>query len=70
MEAHIRGKRLAASDDAFSNDVLVQIFTRERIEHSVVVPAVAELLVVCVLSGNATIEEREADENWLASEVK
>lgn len=69
LEAHIRGQRLAASEDVFSNDVLVQIFTRERIEQSVVVPAVAEPLIVWVLSGNATIEEREVGEDWRASEV-
>lgn len=69
LEAHIRGERLAASDDVFSNDVLVQIFTRKRIEQSVVVPAVAEPLIVWVLSGAATIEEREAGEDWLANEV-
>jgi len=69
LEAHIRGQRLAASDEVFSNDVLVQIFTRERIEQSVIVPAVAEPLIVWVLSGSATIEEREAGEAWRASEV-
>lgn len=69
LEAHIRGERLAASDDLSSNDVLVQIFSRERIEQSVIVPAVAEPLIVWVLSGNATIEEREAGQNWSACEV-
>ncbi|MNH81282.1 Transposon Tn10 TetD protein [compost metagenome] len=69
LEAHIRGQRLAASDEVFSNDVLVQIFTRERIEQSVIVPAVAEPLIVWVLSGSATIEEREAGEAWRASDV-
>ncbi|VVP77617.1 HTH-type transcriptional activator RhaR [Pseudomonas fluorescens] len=69
LQAHIRGERLAASDEVYSNDVLVQIFTRERIEQSVVVPAVAEPLIVWVLSGAATIEERETGEDWLASEV-
>ncbi|KPH01871.1 AraC family transcriptional regulator [Pseudomonas sp. RIT-PI-q] len=69
LQAHIRGERLAASDDVCAKDVLVQIFTRERIEESVIVPAVAEPLIVWVLSGDATIEERAAGEDWLASEV-
>ncbi|RON52714.1 helix-turn-helix domain-containing protein [Pseudomonas frederiksbergensis] len=69
LEAHIRGERLAASDDVAANDVLAQIFIRERIEQSVIVPAVAEPLIVWVLSGQATIEEREAGEEWVASEV-
>lgn len=70
LEAHIRGERLAASDDVAAKDVLVQIFTRERIEQSVIVPAVAEPLIVWVLSGAASIEERSPGEDWLASDVK
>ena len=69
LQAHIRGERLAASDEISVSDVLVQIFTRERIEESVTVPAVAEPLIVWVLSGDATIEERAAGEDWLASKV-
>lgn len=69
LEAHIRGRRLAASDEGFAKDVLVQIFTRERVEHSVMVPAVAEPLIVWVLSGEASIEERSTGEAWLATDV-
>ncbi|MCU1759794.1 helix-turn-helix domain-containing protein [Pseudomonas sp. 14P_8.1_Bac3] len=70
LEAHIRGVRLAASDDVSAKDVLVQIFTRERAEPSLVVPAVAEPLIVWVLSGEAAIEEREPGEDWVASAVR
>ncbi len=70
LEAHIRGERLAASDGVSSKDVLVQIFTRERIEESFIVPAVAEPLIVWVLSGDAIVEERVAGEDWNSSQVK
>jgi len=70
LEAHIRGERIAATDGISSKDILVQIFNRERIEESFIVPAVAEPLIVWVLSGNATVEERVAGEDWSSSEVK
>ncbi|WP_448144839.1 helix-turn-helix domain-containing protein [Pseudomonas silesiensis] len=70
LEAHIRGERIAATDGISSKDILVQIFNRERIEESFIVPAVAEPLIVWVLSGDATVEERVAGEDWSSSEVK
>jgi AraC family transcriptional regulator len=50
--------------------VLVQIFTRAAIEQSFIVPAVAEPLIVWVLSGQAAIEERIAGEAWTPCEVR
>ncbi|KAA0972983.1 helix-turn-helix domain-containing protein [Pseudomonas sp. ANT_H12B] len=70
LEGHIPGERIAATDGISSKDILVQIFNRERIEESLIVPAVAEPLIVWVLSGDATVEERVAGEDWSSSEVK
>ncbi len=70
LEAHIRGEHIAASDGISSKDVLVQIFNRERIEEHVMVPAVAEPLIVWILCGNATVEERLTGEEWSSSVVK
>ncbi|MGF6282869.1 helix-turn-helix domain-containing protein [Pseudomonas silensiensis] len=70
LEAHIRGERIAATDGISSKEILVQIFNRERIEESLIVPAVAEPLIVWVLSGDATVEERVAGEEWSSNEVK
>jgi AraC family transcriptional regulator len=39
LERHIRGLRLASSDGPAWRDALVQIFVRERIEDSIIVPA-------------------------------
>jgi len=69
LEAFIRGERLAASDDLAARDVLVQIFNREREEDSFIVPAVAEPLLVWVISGTAAVEERVLGGNWEISHV-
>ncbi len=45
-------------------DVLVEIYRRPRSEEGVVVPAVAEPMLVWVLSGAALVEEREFGGPW------
>lgn len=70
LQAHIRGERLATSDGVSSKDILVEIFVRERSEAHVVVPAVAEPLLVWVLSGEAIVEERAGDGEWEANTVR
>lgn len=69
LQGHIRGERLATSDGVSSKDILVEIFVRERCEAHIVVPAVAEPLLVWVLSGQAIVEERTAHEPWEANTV-
>lgn len=69
LQAHIRGERLATSDGVSSKEILVEIFVRERREAHIVVPAVAEPLLVWVLSGEAIVEERTAHEPWESNTV-
>lgn len=69
LEAYIRGERLAASDVLADRDMLVQIFNRAREEESFIVPAVAEPLLVWIISGNAAVQERELDDDWQCSHV-
>lgn len=69
LEAHIRGKRIAASDVLADRDILVQIFNRKREEGNFIVPAVAEPLLVWIISGNAAVQERELGGQWETSEV-
>lgn len=69
LETYIRGKRLAASDNLAARDVLVQIFNRERDQDSFIVPAVAEPLLVWVISGTAVVEERTLGGTWETSQV-
>ena len=70
LEQHIRGLRLASSDGPAWRDALVQIFVRERVEDSFIVPAVAEPLIVWILSGTAVVEERSIGGSWLANRVE
>ncbi|AXA53691.1 helix-turn-helix domain-containing protein [Pseudomonas thivervalensis] len=70
LQAHIRGERLATSDGVSSKEILVEIFVRERNEAHIVVPAVAEPLLVWVLSGEAIVEERAAHGEWEANTVR
>lgn len=51
-------------------DVEAQIFHRAEREDEVLVPAVAEPLVVWVMSGEATVEERDLDGDWHGGVVK
>jgi len=67
LQSHIRGERLAG---VALKDVLVEIFVRERIEEHIVVPAVAEPLLVWVLSGEAIVEERGENEHWTSNTVR
>lgn len=69
LQGHIRGERLATSDGVSSKEILVEIFVRERCEAHIVVPAVAEPLLVWVLSGQAIVEERTAHGPWEANTV-
>lgn len=69
LEAYIQGERLAASAHSASQDVLVQIFSRRTVEEAFIVPAVAEPLVVWILSGHAIVEERELGGEWMRTDV-
>lgn len=69
LEAYIRGERLAASDVLADKDMLVHICNRERKEESFIVPAVAEPLLVWIISGNAAVQEHELDGDLQCSQV-
>jgi len=69
LEQHIRGQCLASNDGPSCKDILVQIINREPVEQSVIVPAVAEPLLVWILSGTAVVEERPLEGIWEANEV-
>jgi hypothetical protein len=69
-DRHIRGRLIASSNGQAWKDVLVQILSRLPLEESVLVPAVAEPLIVWILSGTATVEERDIGGTWTSSEVE
>jgi AraC family transcriptional regulator len=69
LEQHIAGRLLAGDTPRAPRDALAQVFARDAVQESFIVPAVAEPLVVCFLTGAATVEERSPGGEWLASEV-
>lgn len=69
LETHIRGQLIAGRSARAPRDVIVQIFARETVQDGFIVPAVAEPLIVWVLSGAATVEERSIGGEWTASDV-
>ncbi len=64
------GKLVASSSSGPWKDLMVRIYSLPRIEQSIIVPAVAEPLIVWVLSGDAVFEERELGGEWQANRVK
>ncbi len=70
LKDHINGRLLTKSEGRAWNNVLVQLLSHRPLETSLLVPAVAEPLLVWITSGAATIEERELNGEWLSSEVR
>ena len=66
---HVPGTLLAAGTGPAWADVLVEVYQRRRTEASLVVPAVAEPLVVLILAGSAFVEEREFGGVWTGRRV-
>lgn len=50
-------------------DIEIQIFSHRSLRKPFLVPAVAEPMLVWVLSGAATVAERELDGEWVSSDV-
>lgn len=70
LEQHIRGHKIVQSTGEAWADIEVQIFQRAHEEMEVLVPAVAETLLVWIISGEALVEERDLDGEWHGSVVK
>lgn len=69
LEDRIPGRKIAQSHGDAWKEAEVQIFRRPQHEAEVLVPAVAEPLLVWIISGEAQIEERELTGEWTKSEV-
>jgi AraC family transcriptional regulator len=70
LEKYISGTTLISGDGPAWKDVFVQLFSRNRVQQPFLVPAVAEPLIVWVMSGSATVEERELGGEWTANRVR
>lgn len=69
LERYIAGHLVAGEDGQAPRHALAQIFARDPIQDGFIVPAVAEPLLVCVLTGSARIEERPPGGHWQASKA-
>ena len=70
LERFIAGRTLVSGDGPAWKDLFVQVFSRHSEQEPFLVPAVAEPLVVWVMSGEALVEERDLNGEWAASHVK
>ncbi|WP_420959968.1 helix-turn-helix domain-containing protein [Brucella sp. IR073] len=66
---YISGRTLQSADGPAWQDVFIQIFSRNAMQQPFLVPAVAEPLVVWIMSGRATVEERDLGGGWTANRV-
>jgi AraC family transcriptional regulator len=69
LRHHIHGKLLTASSCSAWRDIQVQLLSHQHMEQNLIVPAVAEPLLVWILSGSARIEERELKGDWAANDI-
>lgn len=69
LESYISGTRLISGDGPAWKDVFVQVFSRNHVQLPVLVPAVAEPLIVWVVSGSAIVGERDFGREWKANRV-
>lgn len=70
MLERMPSEHLALPQRAELQDVVLQLFTHHTITEPVLVPAVAEPLLVMVLSGSAIVEERSLGGEWELTQVK
>lgn len=69
LGCYINGTRLATSDGPAWKDLFVEEFLRPQVQRAVLVPAVAEPLIVWVMSGEMTVEARDPGGVWESSRV-
>lgn len=69
LEQFIAGRTLLSGDSLAWSDLFVQVYSRHQNQEPFLVPAVAEPLVVWVMSGEAMVEERDLDGEWQGAHV-
>ncbi len=70
MLQYMPSEHLALPQQPGFKDVVLQLFTHRSITEPILVPAVAEPLLVMVLSGAARVEERTLGGEWEAADVQ
>jgi AraC family transcriptional regulator len=67
---YVPGNLISVGGGQAWKDLLVEIHSRQRVEESLVVPAVAEPMLVWILSGTVQFEERELRGKWRANRIE
>ncbi len=67
---YVPGNLISVGGGQAWKDLLVEIHSRQRVEESLIVPAVAEPMLVWILSGTVQFEERELGGKWLANRIE
>jgi AraC family transcriptional regulator len=70
LEQYIAGRTLVSGDSPAWTDMFVKVYSRLTKQEPLLVPAVAEPLIVWVMSGEAIVEERDLGGEWVANAVK
>ncbi|MEL7981715.1 helix-turn-helix domain-containing protein [Vreelandella titanicae] len=70
MLHYLPGERQTLPPLPQMQDVVVQFFSHHTMFEPILIPAVVEPLLVLVLAGAATIEERSLDGEWEAHDIK
>lgn len=69
LQSFVSGTTLISSEGPAWKDIFIQVFSHAQVRAPFLVPAVAEPLIVWVISGNAIVEERDLGGVWMANRV-
>ncbi|OSQ48336.1 helix-turn-helix domain-containing protein [Thalassospira alkalitolerans] len=70
LERFMQTHSLLGGNNAAWKDVYIQIFSHQKVKAPFLVPSVAEPMIVWVINGAATVEERELGGKWMSTDVR
>jgi AraC family transcriptional regulator len=70
LGGRIGARTLLSSEGRAWRDVYVEVFTQDHIQHPVLVPAISEPVLSWTISGDAIVEERELDGEWISHSIQ
>ncbi|PKR53460.1 AraC family transcriptional regulator [Thalassospira marina] len=70
MDGFVPSRNLLKNDDAPGNDIYMQLYAHQHVVDPFLVPAVREPMLVWVVRGAASVDERELGRLWQTAHVK
>lgn len=67
--SHVPGERIAVGTGPAWADLFMEVYQRRPVEESLLVPAVAEPMLVMLLTGSGVFEEREIGGTWTSNSM-